>query len=132
MSDRKLLNSLDNLERAVARLEEAVALPRDHALIFEATIQCFEYSCELLWKTLKHALTRFGIEAYSPRSVIKEAYKQNLLSDDKTWLRILDIRNTTSHVYLTEDPVVEIYESIVQLTPVFQKEIKSLKSRLEK
>ena len=51
MSARKLLDSLDNLERTVRNLEEALTITPDRELVYEGTIQRFETTIELFWKS---------------------------------------------------------------------------------
>lgn len=51
-------------------------------------------------------------ECYSPRSVIKEAYKQKLIKDGEVWLDILEDRNLTSHAY-DENTANRIKDNII-------------------
>ena len=85
MSARKLQDSLTNLRRATARLEEAVNLPRNTELVAEGTIQRFEFVFELLWKTVKRALEYEGRISKTPRDSLKEAYSLGWLDDETIW-----------------------------------------------
>ena len=69
MSDRKLRQSVDNLGRALARLDEALAEPLANRLAIDGTIQRFEFALELTWKTLKRLLEREGVTATRPPPV---------------------------------------------------------------
>jgi Nucleotidyltransferase substrate binding protein like len=64
MIERKLQDSLANLERATKKLESALLIPKERELVVEGTIQRFEMVVELVWKTLKlrrfPKVTRFG------------------------------------------------------------------------
>ncbi|HKH44240.1 MAG TPA: nucleotidyltransferase substrate binding protein [Thermoanaerobaculia bacterium] len=92
-----------NFDRAVALLREP--FERDVATLSnlekEGTIQRFEFTVELAWKTLKDYLESEGqvIEPVTPRSVIKEAFAARILSDGQVWIDMLDLRNLLSHTY---------------------------------
>ncbi|AJD92335.1 hypothetical protein JMA_30180 [Jeotgalibacillus malaysiensis] len=100
--DRKLKKNFDNLSLALSRLEEALAEDSSNSLIVDGTIQRFEFTIELYWKTLKRCLQSEGIEAKTPRETLKEAYKAEWLNDEQAWLQMLKDRNETSHTYNEE------------------------------
>ena len=66
MSDRKLLDSLENLQNAVSNLESAFEIPRDRELVFEGTIHRYEVTIELMWKTMQRALKYEGLNPKNP------------------------------------------------------------------
>lgn len=129
MGERKLIDSLGNLELAVSKLEDALKIPKDRELVVEGTIQRFEYTIELMWKTLKRALDYEGIHPKTPRETLREAFKAGWLEDDEVWLDMLDQRNTSSHVYLHEELAEDNYEDIKKVTPVIRCTLNFLKSR---
>ncbi|HDM37494.1 MAG TPA: hypothetical protein ENG55_00365 [Candidatus Omnitrophica bacterium] len=51
------------------------------------------------------------MEALTPRSVIKEAFKAKLIQEGKEWIDMLEDRNKTSHKY-DEKEAQRIYEKI--------------------
>ena len=53
MSEAKIRQSFENLERALARLKEALNVTTCNSLCIDGTIQRFEFVIELFWKTLK-------------------------------------------------------------------------------
>ena len=71
------------------------------ALEQEGTVQRFEVTLELAWKTLKDYLEAEGltVEPVTPRAVIKAAVAARILQDGKIWLDMLDHRNLLSHTY---------------------------------
>jgi len=100
--DRKLADSLKNLERAQANFEDALKLPPEQDLVKEGTIHRFETLLEVFWKTLQRALEYEGLQVYTPRNCVKEAFRLGWISDEALWLSILDLRNVTSHEYLDD------------------------------
>ena len=129
MSERKLQDSLTNLERATKKLEDALKIPKERELVVEGTIQRFEMVVELAWKTLKRALEYEGLRPKTPRESLKEAFKLGWLHDEDVWLDILDQRNTTSHVYLSEELAENNYDDITKVAPVIRHLVDFLRSR---
>ena len=58
---------------AAARLDEVAALPETD-IVRDAAIQRFEFTFELVWKTLQLYLEHEGFEAAGPRAVLKRAF----------------------------------------------------------
>ena len=109
MSKQKVEQSLQNLGKALERLQEALAEPSNNSLIIDGTIQRFEFVLELFWKTMKRLMEFEGIaDVSSPRDVLKKAYALRWLSDETPWLQMLRDRNLTSHIY-DEAQATEIY-----------------------
>jgi len=129
MSERKLRDSLNNLDRALSKLGEGINVPRDNPLVLEGTIQRFEYAIELLWKTLRRALSHEGCITKTPRESLKESYAIGWLDNETVWLDMLDCRNTTSHLYLADELVEDTYDKIVSYYPEMMKVLSFLKSR---
>lgn len=117
--DRKLTQSFDNLKRALKRLEEALQEDLENSLIVDGTIQRFEFTIELYWKTLKRLLAREGIDARTPRETLKEAYQVGWLTNEQAWLQMLKDRNSTLNVY-SEDMACKIVHNISQYFPVMK------------
>jgi len=67
--------TFEKLQKAYFALEKAVQQPYDE-FIQDSVIQRFEFTFELLWKTLKEALNILGINVSSPREAIIQSFKQ--------------------------------------------------------
>ena len=102
---------MESLGRALDRLDEALAVPPDVPLAVDGTIQRFEFTFELAWKALKDALAEEGVDARSPREVLRASFRLGWLDDEEAWLGMLDDRNLSSHVY-REEVAAEIYGRI--------------------
>ena len=102
MKKSDVIQKINRFEKALKRLQEAVDVAKDD-LDRDGVIQRFEFTTELLWKTLKAILFYYGIECHSPRHCIKEAFKANLISDDEIILDMLEDRNLSSHIYNEEE-----------------------------
>ena len=110
MRKSEVLLKIQNFEKALQRLKEAVERAKDD-LDKDGVIQRFEFTVELLWKTLKAILEYQGIECYSPRNCIKEAFKANIINDDEIILDMLGDRIKSPHIY-NEQTSEEIFERI--------------------
>lgn len=129
MSQRKLRDSILNLQRALAKLEEAIQTPLTTALIAEGTVQRFEFVIELFWKTLKRALEYEGRPTKTPREALKEAFAVGWITNDTIWLDMLDCRNETSHLYLDPSLVDAIYARIKGYGPELRRMLQFVENR---
>ena len=104
----------NNYKNALARLHESIeeSKTNDSFTIRDGVIQRFEFTTELAWKTIReYLLTENVMDINSPKSVMREAYNNNLITDDDGWIQILQDRNSTSHIY-DEDDANEVYKRI--------------------
>lgn len=118
MNAERLRLQIDYFERAVARLADALAQPKDEYLR-DSAIQRFEFTFELAWKVLKRYLAAQGVEARSPRAAIRGAFEVGLLPDDPGWLAMLDLRSLTTHTY-DERIAEQIYAELPDVLMRFQ------------
>lgn len=91
-----------NLKKAYTKLKEVSDLyDGKDEIIRDSLIQRFEFTYELTHKTLKEFMKYLGVtlENSFPRTIFKKAYVNNLISDDKVWISLLEDRNSTSHIY---------------------------------
>lgn len=109
MTSDKLKKSLINFEKATRRFSEVLQEPVS-SIVMDATIQRFEFTYELLWKTLKIFLEDIhGIRAGSPRLVFKEAYALSIIDQEDIFLEMIKSRNLLSHTY-NEEQATDIYK----------------------
>jgi nucleotidyltransferase substrate binding protein (TIGR01987 family) len=108
MSEAKIKQSMANLGKALISLGDLVQKQNGEDYIVDATIQRFEYTYELLWKTLKRCLEYEGITTQTPKEALKKAFAIHWLKDEAVWLDMHSDRNLTSHVYNEKD-VEKIY-----------------------
>jgi nucleotidyltransferase substrate binding protein (TIGR01987 family) len=118
--DRRLADSLANLQRAQSNFDSALTLPSDQELVKEGTIHRFETLLGVFWKTLQRALEYEGLQAHTPRNCIKEAFRLGWINDEATWLSMLDLRNITSHEYLDEALAEANYREVRRLAPAIR------------
>ena len=91
-------------------------------------IQAYEYTYELAWKTMKRLLNEQGVEVASPRSCIREAAINNMISDPLIWFACLDLRNLAAHTYNQQnsDEVLAIFDAFSRALSEFITNIEQL------
>jgi len=111
MSPERIKELFDSFSGALRRLEEALGedISRSSTLV-DGTIQRFEFTFELAWKTMKDYLELMGFTVVSPRDVIKQAFQTGYITDGAAWLDALDKRNLMAYIYQ-----VEIAEEVIDL-----------------
>ncbi len=103
MTDIRWIQRFNNYKKAMSQLEAAVILmeERDLSLLEkQGTIQAFEFTHELAWKTMKDFLNERGnSEIYGSKDSARQAFQYGLIEDGDTWLQMVKSRNLTSHTY---------------------------------
>ena len=123
----ELCYSISQLQKASERLRDALEV-EDSELKVDASIQRFEFTFELAWKTLKRALLYEGRICKSPRECLKAGFQLGLISEENVWLDMLDDRNAMSHIY-SEEQAKKIYEKIPDYYAVFLNLLTELQKR---
>ncbi len=78
----------------------------------EGVIKRFEFTMELAWKTIQDILNSRGyLDIKGPKPVIKQAFRDEIISDGQEWINMLDDRNKSSHLY-NEVIAHEIFDKI--------------------
>ena len=106
----KLNERLILLQKTLKTLQE-VLLETPTAIERDAAIQRFEYCFELAWKCLKDICFIEGFVVNSPKEAIKKSFLIAILTDEITWVNMLEDRNRSSHTYL-EIMAEEIYAAL--------------------
>lgn len=98
------MKKVENYLKAVQRLDEAnteYLKNMDNDVIRDGLIQRFEFTFELAWKASKEYLIDQGFsnDLHFPKQVLRAAYENHMIDDEEVWLKMLDSRNRTSHIY---------------------------------
>jgi len=102
----------NNLQKAFLQLQSALSKKEINELEEQGVIQCFEYTFELSWKTLKDYLEEQGLQNINgPKDAIQEAFKTGIIQDGDEWMNMIKSRNLTSHTY-NEETAEEILKEI--------------------
>ena len=126
---RKIFQSFCNSLDALAEARQ-----RDLAdsFVLSGTGAKFSITFDLAWKVMKDILVQYyaitGFVTGSPREVLREAYKANLISDD-AWMDMLKVRNALIHDYdceIVKTHCTVIVEKYIDLFYDFEYVVKQL------
>ena len=126
MTSERYRKSLVNYKNAAKQLAKALNEPESE-FIRDASIQRFEFTYELLWKTIKVFLEEIhGVRTVSPRQVFKEAFALELIDNEDVFLEMIEARNSLSHTY-NENQASEIYRKLPSFLESFNLVLEKLK-----
>ncbi|MBX7044381.1 MAG: nucleotidyltransferase substrate binding protein [Ignavibacteria bacterium] len=101
-----------NLKKAFSQLKSALSKGEYSELERQGVIQCFEYTFELSWNTLKDFLEEQGYRNINgPKDAIQESFNIGLIEDGEEWMNMIKSRNLTSLTY-NEETAEEVFEEI--------------------
>ena len=118
-------NSLDALAEARER-------DLSDSFVLSGTSAKFSITFDLAWKVMKDILVQYyaitGFVAGSPREVLREAFKANMISDE-AWMEMLKVRNQLAHDYdcdIVKEHCNTIVGTYIDLLYEFEKTVKTL------
>lgn len=125
----KRVTKLDQFRMALGRLHEAIEeYGQTHSrVVRDGVIQRFEFTCELAWKSCREYLIEEGFTGIdSPKATMRQAYACGWIDNELGWLKLLQARNLTSHMY-SEAQAAQIYlEIATEFTALFEKLLQAL------
>ena len=96
--ERRFLSFCNSLDA----LAEARQRDLSDSFVLSGTSAKFSITFDLAWKVMKDILVQYyaitGFVTGSPREVLRESFKANLISDD-TWMEMLDVKNKLADDY---------------------------------
>jgi len=111
---------LDNYSKALRQLTKFIEKGELNELEQQGLIQCFEYTYELAWNSLKDVFEAQGeVGIIGSRDAFRLAFKRGLIENGETWMEMIKSRVLTSHTY-NEEVADDISSKIVtQYYPEF-------------
>lgn len=125
--DIRWIQRLSNYNKAVARLQDAVAITSANNgfgketddLLKEGLIQRFEYTQELAWKVMKDYEEYQGYtDIQGSRDAIRKALQMGII-DSPAWMNTIYSRNLTSHCYDEKEFNTILQQITVDYLPIF-------------
>jgi len=114
--EESIKKRFNGAEKALGKLHEGVIKDSLTEMERDGLIQRFEFAFEIMWKCGKdYLLDREGLEAASPKKVIRLLREVGLFSDEEAEqaLQMADDRNLTAHTY-DEKMAVDLAKRIVE------------------
>lgn len=111
---------LENYAKALRQLTRFIEKGELNELEQQGLIQCFEYTYELAWNSIKDLFEAQGeVSIIGSRDAFRLAFKRGLIENGETWMEMIKSRVLTSHTY-NEEVAEEIANKIVtQYYPEF-------------
>lgn len=109
---------------ALRQLNNANDLRKERSfseLELQGAVQAFEVTQELSWKVMKDFLESQGkTDLFGSKTVVREAFNVGLILNGEQWLKTIESRNKTSHIY-DESEILKILEIIFnEYLPIFK------------
>lgn len=123
-----ILKKIDatSLLEAHSALNRSLAQP-ENEFMRNSSIKCFEFTLELVWKTLKRVLEIYGETVSNARDTFRAAVKIKAIEKPEIWFEYLELRNRSSHIY-SETVSKEIYQKLPEFSKDVDSVIEALKS----
>ena len=126
---KQRFENFENAYHTFCRIYDAYRKNQKEEVNKIALVQCFEFSLELSWKTMKDYLEAKGYEMLqTPKDVIRRAFQADLITQPEAWMEAIEKRNHTSHIYKLE----VLNDSVNFIENVFNKILDSLYVLLKK
>ena len=100
--DEKFSRRYESFCNSLKALSEARERDFSDSFVVSGTGAKFSITFDLAWKVMKDILIKhyaiIGFVTGSPKDVLREAFKANLIDDDD-WMEMLKVRNELTHDY---------------------------------
>ena len=100
--DEKFTKRYESFKNSLASLSEARERDMEDSFVLSGTNAKFSITFDLAWKVMKDILVQYyaitGFVAGSPREVLRESFKAELIQGDE-WMSMLKVRNQLAHDY---------------------------------
>lgn len=112
-NDIRWLQRFNNFRKALTQLGKFVAKGDLNEFEKQGLIQCFEYTYELAWNTLKDFYeNQAETDIQGSKDAIRLAFKRGLIDNGEAWMDMIKSRTLTSHTY-NEDLADQIVSVIL-------------------
>ncbi len=117
-----------NYAKAVGQLTKFLEKGELNELEAQGLVQCFEYTYELAWNTIKDFFEAQGeTDILGSRDAFRLAFRRGLIENGDTWMEMIKSRQRTSHTY--DEATVEAITLAIRTA--YAEEFRRLKSHLE-
>lgn len=118
------MKKYENFCKALENLKSCLEIAQPYSIAEQTGITglfaiCFEQS----WKLMKEILEYHGYFTQrlgSPKMIIKSAYQCGMVNNEKSWIDILETRNTLAHTYDEEKAIAAIEKILSEYIPAFE------------
>lgn len=130
--DAKFERRYQSFRNSLDALSEAKKRDLSDTFVLSGTGAKFSITFDLAWRVMKDILVQHyaitGFVAGSPREVLKESFKAELIDSDE-WMEMLKVRNELSHDYdgvIVAEHCRTIVDRYIDLFYEFEKKVDAL------
>ena len=130
--ENKFINRYNTFCKSLKNLEKSRSADPKADFVLAGTVLNFNLTFDISWKVMKDILVQYyaitGFVAGSPREVLRESYKANLISDE-SWMEMLKVRNELAHDYdceIMKEHCNTIVKEYIDLFYEFEETVKKL------
>lgn len=121
--DSRWKQRFEHFSGALRHLKNAKSLQEERKfteLELQGAVQAFEVTQELSWKVMKDFLEAEGkSDLFGSKTVVRAAFNVGLITSGEVWLKTIESRNKTSHIY-DESEINRILEIVFnEYLPIF-------------
>ena len=100
--ENKFINRYNTFCKSLSNLAKSKTADPKADFVLEGTVLNFSLTFDISWKVMKDILVQYyaitGFVTGSPREVLKQSFKANLITGDE-WIDMLKIRNQLAYDY---------------------------------
>lgn len=100
--DEKFIRRFESFKNSLDSLAEARQRDLSDSFVLSGTSAKFSITFDLAWKVMKDILIQYyaitGFVTGSPREVLKQSFRANLITGDE-WIEMLKVINQLAHDY---------------------------------
>ena len=100
--ESRYINRYHTFCKCLDNLKKSKQANPNEDFVLEGTIMNFNLTFDISWKVMKDILVQYyaitGFVAGSPREVLRESFKAELIQGDE-WMDMLKVRNQLAHDY---------------------------------
>lgn len=123
--DEKYMRRYESFKKSLAALKEAAERDPSDSFVLSGTMAKFTITYELSWKVMKDILQQYyGISDFvagSPKEVLRKSFQTNLISDERAWMAMHELRNQIAHTYEDAELLIYFNQIVDCYTAVFEK-----------
>lgn len=117
------IQRFSNFKKAVSQMKAFIEKENINKFEVLRLLDCFEYTFELAWKTMKDFLENEGFEINSPRKAIQTAFQIEFITDGHVWIDDLNKRGLITNTYdqnkVSEAEMESIGKKLTEITNIW-------------
>jgi nucleotidyltransferase substrate binding protein (TIGR01987 family) len=129
--DIRWIQRFENYQKALLQLHRFAQSEDLNELEKQGLIKAFEYTYELAWNVMKDYFlyVQANVSIMGSRDAIRTAFRQELIADGDNWMRMIDSRIASVHMYdksMADNTVNAILSTYIPLFDTLEEKMNTL------